>query len=44
MQTFQPATVYCELAADTVIGLRRVSCHIAELAAFWSPVKQRNSV
>jgi len=32
----QPATVYCELSADT-IGLRRVSCHIAELASFWSP-------
>jgi len=33
-----------ELAADTVIGLRSVSCNIAKLAAFWSPFQQRNSV
>ena len=32
--TFTTYTVYCELAADTVIGLRCVSCNIAELAAF----------
>jgi len=29
--TFTTYTVYCELAADTVIGLRRVSCNIADL-------------
>ena len=29
---------------DTVIGLRCVSCNIAERAAFWSPFQQRNSV
>ena len=42
--TFTTYTVYCELAADTVIGLRCVSCNIAELATLWGPFKQRNSV
>ena len=42
--TFTTHTVYYKLAADSVIGLRCVSCNIAELAAFWSPFQQRNSV
>ena len=42
--TLTTYSVYCELAADTVIGLRCVSGNIAELATFWSPFQQRNSV